>query len=81
MSDDEQGTPDKLDTIMRLTAIALVHGKKQREQIKLLSLAGIGPKEIAGLLGTSPNTVNVTLSALRKDSKLNLKSEEEKTSA
>jgi len=78
MADNEQEKPAKLDTITRLTAIALVQGKKQREQIKLLSLAGIGPKGIAGLLGTSPNTVNVTLSALRKENKLNLKAEEDK---
>lgn len=79
MPDDPQSKPDKLDTLIRLTAIAIVQGKKQREQVKLLSIAGMGPTEIAGLLGTSPNTVNVTLSALRKEGKLNLKSEEEKS--
>jgi DNA-binding CsgD family transcriptional regulator len=77
MLDDLQTKPDKLDLLVRLIAISLTQGKKQREQVKLLSIAGMGPKEIAGLLGTSPNTVNVTLSALRKENKLNLKSEEE----
>jgi DNA-binding CsgD family transcriptional regulator len=71
-------TPDlgkKIDMLNRLLAIGLVGGKRQRDQIRLLSVAGMGPKEIADLIGTTPNTVNVALSALRKENKLNLKSE------
>ena len=35
----------------------------------------MGPKEIADLIGTTPNTVNVALSSLRKNGKMNLKTE------
>jgi DNA-binding CsgD family transcriptional regulator len=65
----------KIDLLTRLFAIHLVNGKSQREQIRLLSIAGMGPKEIADLLGTTPNTVNVTLSTLRKNRELRMKSE------
>ncbi|MGP8173154.1 MAG: hypothetical protein ACLP7O_01245 [Terracidiphilus sp.] len=76
MSDESITVPDKkFDTLTRLLAIGLVNGKKQRDQIRLLSIAGLSPTEIAGLIGTTPNTVNVALSALRKDKRLNLKSE------
>ena len=65
----------KIDTLTRLVAISVVNGKKQREQVRLLSLAGMAPSDIAALLGTTSNTVNVALSALRKEKRLNLKSE------
>ncbi|HEV2619484.1 MAG TPA: hypothetical protein VGU23_06040 [Acidobacteriaceae bacterium] len=65
----------KIDTLTRLLAIGLVNGKRQKEQIRLLSIVGLGPKDIAELIGTTSNTVNVALSALRKENKLNLKSE------
>lgn len=67
---------DKLEMLIRLTAIALVDGKKQRDQVRLLSLAGMSPKGIAELIGTTPNTVNVALTNLRKANRMNLKSEE-----
>jgi DNA-binding NarL/FixJ family response regulator len=41
-------------------------GVKQREQIAILNQAGLSPKDIAALLGTSSNTVRVELVALRK---------------
>jgi DNA-binding CsgD family transcriptional regulator len=65
----------KIDLLIRLFAVNMVNGKSQQEQIRLLSIGGMGPKEIADLLGTTPNTVNVTLSTLRKKGKLKLKSE------
>lgn len=71
----------KIDLLNRLVAILLVTGKGQREQIRLLSVAGMGPKEIADLIGTTPNTVNVALSSLRKRKHLNLKAEGEKENA
>ena len=57
---------DKLDTLIRLTAIGLFGDKTQREKIELLSSAGLQPKEIADLLGTTANSVNVALSGIRK---------------
>jgi len=72
-SDDDGSNRSDLQT--RLIAIGLVNGKPQKEQIRLLSIAGMGPKEIANLIGTTPNTVNVALSTLRKNCKMNLKTE------
>ncbi len=72
---DAQELLKKIDLLTRLFAIQLVNGKTQKEQIRLLSIAGMGPSEISDLLGTTANTVNVTLSALRKKNDLNLKSE------
>ena len=57
---------DKLDTLIRLTAIGLFGDKTQREKIELLSSVGLQPKEIADLLDTTANTVNVALSGIRK---------------
>lgn len=74
MANSEEGG-SRPDLLARLIAINLVNGKPQKEQIRLLSIAGMGPKDIADLLGTTPNTVNVALSALRKAKKMNLKSE------
>jgi DNA-directed RNA polymerase specialized sigma24 family protein len=64
----------ELKRISRLLAIALAVGKKQSEQVILLSKAGLEPKEIAELIGTSANTVSVLLSKLRKEGKLKLPS-------
>ena len=59
----------KLDTIIKLMVSAIVEGKSQAEQIRLLSAAGFRPKEIAEAIGTTPNTVRVTLFSLRKHKK------------
>jgi len=56
----------KIEVLVSLTAIGVLDGKNQREQIEALSRAGLGPKEISDLLGTSPNTVSVTLSQLKR---------------
>lgn len=77
MPKDEASSPDRIEVLTKLVAISIVQGKKQRDQIRLLSIAGMSPSEIAELLGTTTNTVNVALSGLRKTKKLNLKSETE----
>ena len=56
----------KLDQVIRLLALTVVASKKQREQIALLSRAGLDRHEIADLLGTTPGTVSVELSILKK---------------
>lgn len=56
----------RLNTISRLLAVSIIDGKKQSDQIRLLSKAGLEPKEIADIIGTSSNTVRVTLSTMRK---------------
>lgn len=57
----------RLDCLIKLQAVALCDGKKQRDQIRLLYTAGITPSKIAELIGTTANTVNVALSGLRKE--------------
>lgn len=56
----------KLDTIIKLMVLTKAEAKSQSELIWLLSLAGVQPKDIAEMLGTTPNTVRVILFTLRK---------------
>lgn len=63
---DVQLLHKKLDILLRLDSLSLIQGRTQREQIALLSLAGIQPKDIASLLNVSSNTVRVELAVLRK---------------
>ena len=58
----------RLNAISKLMVLNMTQGKDQAEQIRLFSLAGFAPKEIAETLGTTPNNVSVRLSALRKTS-------------
>lgn len=53
--------------LVNLLALLLVQERKQPEQIALLSRAGFRPLEIAGLLGTTPNTVSVQLSLQKRE--------------
>jgi DNA-binding CsgD family transcriptional regulator len=70
----------KLTTLIRLSALNVVKDlKTQKEQIATLSDAGFGPTEIADILKTTRNTVNVALSAIRKE-KASAKAEEKKDS-
>jgi DNA-binding CsgD family transcriptional regulator len=56
-----------LKRISRLLGLVVTKGAAtQRERIAILSDAGFEPKEIADLIGTTPNTVSVTLHSLRK---------------
>jgi len=57
---------EKLDLLVKLTTLNIVKDKNFKEQLKLLSSVGFKPKEIADLLGTTPNSVRVTLSRIRK---------------
>ena len=59
----------KLDVIIKLMLLKMGEGKSQSEQIWLMSQASMQPKDIAELLGTTPNTVRVALSKLRKREK------------
>jgi len=62
----EELTLAKIDQILRILAVIATKGLKQREQIAVLNQAGLAPKDIADLLGTSSNTVRVELVGLRK---------------
>jgi DNA-directed RNA polymerase specialized sigma24 family protein len=56
----------RLDTIIRLLAGSVGMGRPQRERIALLSGAGLPPREIAQILGTTSNTVRVALTGIRR---------------
>jgi DNA-binding NarL/FixJ family response regulator len=57
---------EKLDQLLKVISVAITKDLKQGEQIAILSRAGLSPKTIAELLGTTSNTVSVALSGLRK---------------
>jgi len=62
---------DLLTQVVRLLGILVTKGlpkdqMTQGEQILLLSSAGMHPKEIADLLGTTAGTVSVRLSEAKK---------------
>jgi hypothetical protein len=48
---------EKLDTLIKLTAINALKGKNLTDQVEILSEIGLQPKEIATITGTDPNTV------------------------
>jgi DNA-binding CsgD family transcriptional regulator len=67
MTDNQIKTIDrKLNVLIKLVALSLTADKTQTEQIALLDRANLQPMEIASLLGTTPNTVRVALSKMRK---------------
>lgn len=56
----------QLTLITKLLVAGLTEGKNLKEQIRILSFAGFQPREIAEILGTTPNSVSVMLSKLKK---------------
>ncbi len=56
-----QSIEGKLDQMLRLAALQLTSNMKQAQAIQALSAAGFERRLIADLLGTTPNTVSVTL--------------------
>lgn len=59
----------ELQRITKLLALTVTKGQIQKDQIVALSGIGFQPKEIAELLGTTPHTVSVTLSDIKKKTK------------
>jgi len=58
---------DKLDDVARLLAVLIkLQTPTQAEAIREMSRSGLGPTRIAQLLGTTPNTVNVTIGKSKK---------------
>lgn len=56
----------KLNILIKLTAISALRDKNLKEQVKILSNIGLKPREMAELLGKSPNHIRVALFELRK---------------
>jgi hypothetical protein len=60
----------KLDTLIRLFAMTMIKDiEHTKEKAVLLSKAGLGPKDIAALCDTTPNTVSVALSLAKREAK------------
>lgn len=59
----------ELQRITKLLILIATKDQAQKDQIATLSGIGFQPKEIASLLGTTPGTVSVTLSTIRKKAK------------
>lgn len=65
---------EKLDILIKLQAAALTASyESMKDKILFLHKAGLRPKLISEIVGTSPNHVNVTLSKERKPSKAKAK--------
>lgn len=60
----------KLDLLIKLQAAALTAGMdSSKDKITFLSRVGLRPTQVAEILGTTTNHVNVTLSKERNPSK------------
>lgn len=56
----------KLDTIIKLLALISLEGKDPKTQVLALSSFGFQPKQIADILGKTPNSIRILLHRLRK---------------
>jgi hypothetical protein len=56
----------KLDILIRIVALSNTKGLTSTDKISLLNQAGLAPKNIAEIIGTSQNVVNVRLSQMRR---------------
>jgi len=54
-----------LEILVRLNLQTMRGDRTQKDMILMLDSVGCGPSEIAGLLGTTSNTVNVSLSTAK----------------
>ncbi len=63
---DEKKLFEEIGTIKRLLGAIAIKDKNLREQVKLLSDAGLQPIEIADITGKSPNLISVTKTGLKK---------------
>jgi DNA-directed RNA polymerase specialized sigma24 family protein len=57
---------ERLDKLIRIVALSSTKGLTSTESISVLHQAGFAPKDIADILGTTSNVVNVRLSEMRK---------------
>jgi DNA-directed RNA polymerase specialized sigma24 family protein len=58
---------NKIDTIIKFLALNAVEGKQLKDQISILSSFGLQPKQIAEMLGKTPNNIRVVLHRLREE--------------
>ena len=62
----EEEILQELRRISKLLSLTVTRDLMQKEKIELLANVGFQPKEIADLIGTTPNTVRVALVDIRK---------------
>jgi hypothetical protein len=62
----EEEILQELRRISKLLVLTATKEQTQKDSIVLLSRIGFEPKDIASLLGTTPGTVSVTLSVIKK---------------
>jgi len=65
----EEEILQELRRISKLLVLTATKDQTQKDMIVLLSRIGFEPKDIASLLGTTPGTVSVTLSVIKKRAK------------
>jgi hypothetical protein len=58
---------NKLDILIKLLVSYVVEGKELKYQVSILSSFGFQPKQIADILGKTPNHIRVILHGLRKE--------------
>ncbi len=66
MNEFEKLIVTKLDTLIKLTALNALRGRELKEQVLILDRMGYQPKEIAEILGKTPNHISVALYEIRK---------------
>ena len=64
---DEKKLFEKIDRMNKLLGIIATKEKSFKEQVKLLSEAGLTSKEIADITGKTSNFVNVTKHKIKKN--------------
>jgi len=68
MDDDQfQQLIEKMDILIKLTALNSLGDKDPKEKVRILSGLGLRPIEIARIIEKTQNYVNVTLHRLRKE--------------
>ena len=65
---DENKWLKEINIVKRLLAAIAIKDQNFKEQVKLLSDAGLTPSEIAEITGKNSNLVNVTKHSLKKRS-------------
>jgi hypothetical protein len=63
---ETEAVAEKLDTLIQLVSIAVSEDRKQKEQIRKLTMAGLKPTRMAAALGTTADTVKVAIANMRK---------------
>ena len=63
----------ELEKTLKALLLISLESMKQKQQITTLDKAGFRPSEIAAMIGSTSNTVNVRLSEIRKEARKNKK--------